>query len=50
MAAKEYHCGLCGRKLKHEEWIYSQHTGARFCQPDNGCVKRAARAKKKAAA
>ena len=29
----EYHCGCCGRRLRDERWIYSTHTGARFCWP-----------------
>jgi hypothetical protein len=34
---REYHCADCGRKLPHERWIYSRHTGARYCTPGEGC-------------
>src|SRR5437899_12981829 len=32
-----YTCGLCGRKLKPEHYIYSSATGARYCWPGEGC-------------
>lgn len=34
-----YVCGVCGRKLKNERWVYSGHTGARYCRPGDGCQK-----------
>jgi hypothetical protein len=32
-----YTCDRCGRKLKPERWIYSSHTGKRYCWPGAGC-------------
>ncbi len=29
----EYQCGVCGRRLPLDRWIYSRHTGARYCWP-----------------
>jgi hypothetical protein len=33
-----FHCALCGRILRHDpsrldSWIYSHHTGQRYCLP-----------------
>jgi len=36
-ATRTYRCGQCGRKLKQEHWIYSGHTGSRYCYPGEGC-------------
>lgn len=36
---RTYHCGDCGRKLPAERWVYSRHTGARYCTPGEGCQK-----------
>src|SRR5437899_2383336 len=35
-----YTCGVCGRKLKPEHYIYSSATGARYCWPGEGCDRR----------
>lgn len=32
-----YHCAKCGRRLKHDHWVYSKHTGSRYCWPGQGC-------------
>ena len=32
-AARTYSCGSCGKTLKAERWIYSRHTGSRYCWP-----------------
>lgn len=32
-----YHCAICGRKLKQDRWVYSSHTGSRYCWPSEGC-------------
>lgn len=45
-ARREYDCGDCGRRLPHERWIYSRHTGARYCTPGEGCNTPAAYARK----
>lgn len=29
----------CGRELKNEQWVYSSHTGLRYCPPGAGCWK-----------
>jgi hypothetical protein len=29
----QFTCGLCGRKLPVEQYVYSRHTGARYCLP-----------------
>jgi hypothetical protein len=38
-APRRYVCAYCGRELEHEAWIYSRHTGARYCPPTDprGC-------------
>lgn len=36
---RQYHCTKCGRKLKHEQWVYSKHTSSRYCLPGEGCHK-----------
>jgi len=30
---RTYTCGVCAKTLKDERWIYSQHTGQRYCWP-----------------
>jgi hypothetical protein len=46
MAAKpkpkfsQYVCGVCRRRLKVDRWVYSTHTGNRYCLPGEGCQKR----------
>ena len=49
---REYRCGVCGRRLPHERWIYSRHTGSRYCTAAEGCNTPAGyrRAARKAAA
>lgn len=32
-----YHCAMCGRALEPNHWIYSSHTGARYCYVGEGC-------------
>lgn len=34
---RTYRCADCGRKLTAERWVYSRHTGARYCTPGEGC-------------
>lgn len=39
-----YRCDRCDRPLRHHtdgraRWIYSPHTGARYCYPGDGCNK-----------
>lgn len=34
-----YRCASCGRKLTNERWVYSRHTGARYCLPGEGCER-----------
>lgn len=34
---RTYRCADCGRKLTAERWVYSRHTGARYCTPGDGC-------------
>jgi hypothetical protein len=29
----EHRCGVCGRRLRQEQWVYSRHTGNRYCLP-----------------
>jgi len=29
----QFRCALCGRKLPQEQYVYSRHTGARYCLP-----------------
>lgn len=36
---REYRCGQCGRRLKAERWVYSRHTGSRYCWPGEGCAR-----------
>jgi DNA-directed RNA polymerase subunit RPC12/RpoP len=34
MTAKRlYRCGICGTELRAENWIFSQHSKARYCHP-----------------
>jgi len=35
-------CAACNRRLPPERWVYSQHTGARYCWPGEGCQSQAA--------
>jgi len=30
---RTYSCGSCGKTLKNERWIFSRHTGSRYCWP-----------------
>lgn len=32
-----YLCARCGRRLKREHFVYSSHTGLRYCWPGEGC-------------
>ena len=34
-----FRCAICNRKLKHNRYVYSSHTGRRFCWPGEGCAK-----------
>lgn len=42
----DHKCGVCGRRLPSEQWVYSQHTGNRYCLP----TQRDCKPKPKAAA
>lgn len=45
-SAPTYPCGVCGRRGKAEDMIYSPHTGTRYCPTLDDCRKRAARNKR----
>lgn len=34
-----FRCAVCRRFLPQERWVYSQHTGNRYCLPGDGCAK-----------
>lgn len=34
---RTYRCNACGRQLPHQRWVYSRHTGSRYCWPGEGC-------------
>lgn len=36
-----YRCAICRRRLPQEQWVYSRHTGNRYCLPGYGCEKKA---------
>ena len=36
---RKYQCATCGRRLKVGRWVYSKHTGSRYCWPGEGCQK-----------
>ena len=50
-AKRVYCCASCGRELKPDAWIYSRHTGSRYCTPADprGCNTPAAYAKQQRA-
>ena len=27
----QFRCALCGRKLPQEQWVFSRHSGNRYC-------------------
>ena len=27
----QYRCAICRRKLPQDQWVYSRHTGNRYC-------------------
>jgi len=33
----QFRCALCGRKLPVEQYVYSRHTGNRYCLPTEKC-------------
>jgi len=35
----QFRCALCGRKLPVEQYVYSRHTGARYCLPTEAKCK-----------
>jgi hypothetical protein len=35
-----YRCARCDRELAPERWVYSHHTGARYCWPGEGCNRK----------
>jgi hypothetical protein len=35
-----YRCARCDRELEPERWVYSHHTGARYCWPGEGCNRK----------
>ena len=39
---REYRCAVCRRKLRPERWVFSSHTGNRYCLPGEGCETQAA--------
>ena len=40
VATRTYRCALCNRRLRDERWIYSRHSGNRYCFPGE-CHRRA---------
>lgn len=42
-AAPTHTCARCGRTLRNGDWLYSRHTGNRFCTEWKACDKRARR-------
>jgi hypothetical protein len=46
MKARQYACARCGRRVRPERWVYSRHTGNRYCVELDACAKRARRRKK----
>ena len=42
-AMRHHKCERCRRVLPRDRWIYSRHTGARYCWPGEGCGKRSKR-------
>ena len=35
----KHRCGRCNRRLRQDHWVYSTHTGKRYCWPGEGCHK-----------
>jgi len=35
----DYRCAVCGKRLPKEQWVYSRHTGNRYCLPTNDKCK-----------
>lgn len=33
----DYRCAICRRRLPQEQWVYSRHTGNRYCLPGAKC-------------
>lgn len=38
-----HRCALCHTRLPAQQWIYSRHTGNRFCLDYRACERRAKR-------
>lgn len=45
-------CAVCGKKLKHPNYVYSKTTGNRYCGPADieACERRAKRKRRASAA
>jgi len=35
----DHRCACCGRRLRRECWVFSRHTGNRYCLPGEGCQR-----------
>ena len=33
----DHRCAICRRKLPSEQWVFSRHTGNRYCLPGTKC-------------
>ena len=33
----EHRCAICRRRLPTEQWVFSRHTGNRYCLPGAKC-------------
>lgn len=42
----KHRCAICGRRLREGEYIYSRHTGNRYCTDDRRHREIAARRRK----
>lgn len=49
MATPRYACNRCGKRGLAEKMVYSRHTGNRYCTDLDGCARRAANRRKRAA-
>jgi len=33
----QFRCAICRRRLPQDQWVYSRHTGNRYCLPGVKC-------------
>lgn len=50
MTRRTYVCARCGRKADADQFVYSKHTGKRYCVELEACKYRAALQQKQAVA